>query len=386
MDVNAAVLTSTGNPAPYADSRPIRVERLTLLPPGPGEVLVRVASAGLCHSDLSVVDGVRPRPVPMVLGHEAAGVVAEVGPGVCDVSVGDHVVFSFVPVCGRCLPCQSGRPALCERGAAANTAGTLLSGRRVFQRASGEPVHQHLGVSGFAEYTVCAQESLVTIPAEVPLSLACLFGCALLTGVGAVFNTAAARPGSSVLVTGLGGVGLAAVMGARAAGCHPVIAVDLDPAKLALARSLGAAHALTAGDDVVTAVRDLTGGGADYAFEAVGHPDALTTAYAATRRGGTTVAIGLPHPDARLPLPVLSLVAEERRLLGCYLGSSVPRRDVPRYIELFRAGVLPVDALAGSVFTLIDINAALDRLAAGTLARQVLLPAGSEPTPASPAP
>jgi alcohol dehydrogenase len=361
---------------PYVDSQPLRVERLTLLPPGPGEVLVKVASAGVCHSDLSAVDGVRPRPVPMVLGHEAAGVVVEVGPGATDVAVDDHVVFSFVPVCGRCVPCQSGRPALCERGAAANTAGTLLSGRRVFARPNGEPVHQHLGVSGFAEYTVCAQESLVRIPAELPLSRACLFGCALLTGVGAVLNTAAARPGSSALVVGLGGVGLAAVMGARVAGCHPIVAVDLDAAKLELARSLGASHALAAAGDVVTAVRDLTGGGADYSFEAAGHPDALAAAYAATRRGGTTVGIGLPHPDARMSLPALSLVTEERRLLGSYMGSSVPRRDVPRYIELYQAGMLPVDALAGSVFALGDVNAALDRLAGGAVARQVLLPTG----------
>jgi alcohol dehydrogenase len=376
MDVAAAVLTSTAASMPYADSRPLRVERLTLSPPGPGEVLVKVASAGLCHSDLSVVDGVRPRPVPMVLGHEAAGVVVEVGAGVTDVAVDDHVVFSFVPVCGACVPCQSGRPALCERGAAANTAGTLLSGRRVFARPDGEPVHQHLGVSGFAEYTVCAQESLVRIPAQLPLSRACLFGCALLTGVGAVLNTACARAGSSALVVGLGGVGLAAVMGARVAGCHPIIAVDLDAAKLDLARSLGATHAFAAADDVVTAVRDLTGGGADYSFEAAGHPDALATAYAATRRGGTTVGIGLPRADARVSFPALSLVAEERRLLGSYMGSSVPRRDVPRYIELYQAGALPVDALAGSLFALGDVNAALDRLAGGAVARQVLLPPG----------
>jgi alcohol dehydrogenase len=377
MHVAAAVLSSTDNPTPYAASRPLRVERLTLLPPGPGEVLVQVASAGLCHSDLSVVDGVRPRPVPMVLGHEAAGVVAEMGPGVTGVSVGDHVVFSFVPVCGGCVPCQSGRPALCERGAVANGAGTLLSGRRVFQRADGEPVNQHLGVSAFAEYTVCAQESLVRIPASVPLPRACLFGCALLTGVGAVLNTAAAAPGSSALIVGLGGVGLAAVMGARLAGCHPIIAVDLDAAKLTLAGEVGASHRLPAGDDVLTAVRELTGGGVDYAFEAAGHPDALTTAYAATRRGGTTVGIGLPHPEARMSLPALSLVAEERRLLGSYMGSSVPRRDVPRYVELYQAGLLPVDALAGSVFTLDGINTALDRLASGAMARQVLLPGGA---------
>jgi alcohol dehydrogenase len=375
MQITAAVLTSTGSPAPFAQSRPLRLEELVLEAPGPGEVLVRVRAAGLCHSDLSVVDGVRPRPVPMVLGHEAAGVVEEVGPGASWVSPGDHVVFAFVPACGGCVPCQSGRPALCERGATANTAGTLLSGRRPFRRPGGDPVYQHLGVSGFAHHTVCAEESLVKIPDDLPFERAALFGCALLTGVGAVLNTARVVAGSSVLVVGLGGVGLAAVMGARLAGCREIVTVDVTTEKFDLARRLGATATVVSGPDTATEILGHTHGGVDYAFEAAGHTDALALSFAATRRGGTTVGIGLPHPDQHLALPALRLVAEERRLVGSYMGSAVPRRDIPRYIDLYRAGLLPVDLMAGKIVGLEFVNEAMDALAAGAVGRQVVVPA-----------
>ncbi|GIJ62151.1 zinc-binding dehydrogenase [Virgisporangium aurantiacum] len=373
MLTSAAVLTTIAGAAPFAESRPVGIETLWLADPAAGEVLVRVCAAGLCHSDLSVVDGNRIRPVPMVLGHEAAGIVEAVGTNVTAVRPGDHVVFAFVPACGACVPCQSGRPPLCEPGAAANGAGTLLSGRRAWSRQDGQPVNHHLGVSGFAEHTVCAEQSLVRVPVELPLDRAALFGCALLTGVGAVVNTARVHPGSSALVVGLGGVGLAAVMGARLAGCHPIVAIDVTPDKLALAAAVGATHVLHGDDESVDAVRELTSGGVDVAFEAVGSTAALATAYDATRRGGTTVAIGLPHPDQRVAVPALSIVAEERRLVGSYMGSSVPRRDIPRYIALYRAGLLPVDLLAGSTFALAEINEAMDRLAAGATARQVLV-------------
>ena len=240
MKTRAAVLQRTDATHPYAESRPLVVEDLTLAGPGPGEVLVSVGAAGVCHSDLSVVDGVRPRPVPMVLGHEAAGVVEEVGAGVAHVAPGDHVVFAFVPSCGDCVPCLSGRPALCERGAVTNTAGTLLAGTRPFTRADGSSVNQHLGVSAFAERTVAAAASVVKVPVDLPLDQAALFGCALLTGVGAVLNTAKVEPGSTALIVGLGGVGLASVMGARLAGCTQVIAVDTDPGKFDLAEQVGA--------------------------------------------------------------------------------------------------------------------------------------------------
>ncbi len=340
------------------------------------------SAAGLCHSDLSVIDGSRPRPLPMVLGHEAAGVVVEVGAGVRGLRIDDHVVFAFVPACGGCPPCQSGRPALCEPGAAANTAGTLLSGRRPFRR-DGRDLHHHLGVSAFSEYTVAAAESLVPVDRSLPMDRAALFGCALLTGVGAVVNTAQARPGTAAVVFGLGGIGLAAVMGARVAGCHPIVAVDPMVAKHPVARAAGATHTLDGGPDTVDAVRDLTRGGADIAIEAVGSAAVLATAYAATRRGGTTVTVGLPDPRQLLSIPAVSLVAEERTLRGSYLGGAVPRRDIPRYVALYQAGLLPADLMLGERLRLDEINEGFDALAAAATTRQVVIldpaPSGSGP-------
>jgi Zn-dependent alcohol dehydrogenase len=227
ITTRAAVLREMGRPAPYASSRPLSIETLQLAPPAEGELLIQVRAAGLCHSDLSVIDGSRPRVMPMVLGHEAAGVVEACGPGVTAFAPGDHVVFSFVPVCGHCDPCASGRAALCEPGAAANVAGSLLGGTRPFASAEGSVLHQHLGVSGFAERTVVSQYSAVKLPKDLPFDIAALFGCAVMTGVGAVVNTAQLRAGQSIAIFGLGGVGLAALLGAIAAGAEPVVAIDV---------------------------------------------------------------------------------------------------------------------------------------------------------------
>ena len=359
--------------APYATSRPLIVDAVELAGPGPGEVLVEVAGAGLCHSDLSVIDGTRPRVMPMVMGHEASGVVREVGAAVHDLAPGDHVVFSFVPVCGHCLPCASGRPALCEHGARANLAGTLLGGARRFRDQDARPLHHHLGVSAFSQFTVAAQESLVKIDPQLPLEKAALFGCAVMTGVGAVMNTARVEPGASVAVFGMGGVGLSAVMGARAAGAWPVIAVDLLDAKLALAKEAGASHALDArGAGAVEAIRDLTNGGVDYAFESVGSEQVLLAAYQSTRRGGTTVTMGLPHPSRQFSISAVSLVAEERTVKGSYMGSAVPKRDIPRFIALHQAGLLPVEKLLTRTILLEDINPAFDALARGDAVRQIV--------------
>jgi alcohol dehydrogenase len=373
MKTTSAVLYEMKKPAPYAQSRPLVVEELELEGPGPGEVLVAIAAAGFCHSDLSVIDGSRPRVMPMVLGHEASGVVAEVGGGVEDLKVGDHVVFSFVPVCGRCAYCAVGRPALCERGNAANVKGTLLGGARRFKNRRAEPLYHHMGVSAFSRYTVAARESLIPIQPEIPLEKAALFGCAVMTGVGAVVNTARVEPGARVGVFGLGGVGLAVVLGARLAGALQIVAVDLLPPKLELARRLGATHTVAAGDgNAVEAVREITRGGVDYAFEAVGNAKVLSQAYAATRRGGTTVTLGLPDPGQRLDLQAVSLVAEERRLLGSYMGSAVPQRDIPRLLDLYQAGRLPVDELVSRQVELPSVNAAFDALREGAVVRQLL--------------
>ncbi len=293
MRVRAAVLRTIGLSPPYAQSRPLELVELELAPPGRGEVLVRIAAAGLCHSDLSVIDGSRPRPVPMALGHEAAGVVEALGEGVIDIAVGDHVVLVFVPSCGRCGPCAAGRPALCEPGAKANGAGTLISGERRLSFQA-EPVFHHLGVSAFADHAVVARESCVKVDRELPLELAALFGCAVLTGVGAVINTAKVEPGASVAVVGLGGVGLSAVLGAKLAGARQIVAVDLSDDKLAFARKLGATDTVNAGaPDAVETVRALSGGGVEVAFDMAGAVPALELAYAVTARGGTTVTAGL---------------------------------------------------------------------------------------------
>lgn len=373
MKTKAAVLSAMGAAPPYASSRPLAIEELELDPPGPGEVLVRVRAAGLCHSDLSVINGDRPRPTPMALGHEAAGVVEELGPGVQDLARGDHVVCVFVPSCGHCGPCAEGRPALCEPGASANGAGTLLSGARRLQRLDGTPVHHHLGVSGFAELAVVSRRSLVKIDQELPLEEAALFGCAVLTGVGAVVNTARMQAGASVAVIGLGGVGLCSLLGAIAAGARDVVAIDLADDKLAFARQLGATATFNAKEpDCAEQVRSATGGGVEFAFELAGSVKALELAYQITRRGGTTVTAGLPPPTATMPLPAVNLVAEERTLKGSYTGTAVPSRDIPRFIQLYRRGRLPVDRLMSGILPLAEINQGFDRLHDGTAIRQVI--------------
>ena len=378
MEITAAVLAAMEASAPYATSQPLTLETLQLDPPGPGEVLVRIKAAGLCHSDLSVINGNRPRPMPMALGHEAAGIVEEVGPvegaGRSDLEPGDHVVFVFVPSCGHCEPCTVGRPALCEPGAAANGAGTLLSGARRLRRSDGTAVNHHLGVSAFADYATVSRHSLVKVDKDLPLNEAALFGCAVLTGVGAVFNTAQVPAGSSVAVIGLGGVGLSSLLGAVAAGARQIVAVDLSENKLAFARELGATDTFNARDpDAIAQVKAATRGGVEYAFELAGSTRALDAAYQITRRGGTTVTAGLPAPTATLPLSPVTLVAEERTLKGSYIGTAVPGRDIPRYIELYRRGRLPVDRLLSGTLKHNELNEGFDRLQEGEVVRQVLL-------------
>ena len=372
MKTKAAVLRRMGVDPPYAETKPLSIETVELDPPGRDEVLVRIGAAGLCHSDLSVINGDRPRPLPMALGHEAAGVVEEVGEGVQDLVRGDRVVMVFMPSCGHCLPCAEGRPALCEPGAAANGAGTLLSGARRLH-CDGAEVNHHLGCSAFAEYAVVSRRSVVKIDPELPLEEAALFGCAVLTGVGAVVNTARVQAGASVAVIGLGGVGLASLLGAAAAGARRIVAVDLSDEKLGLARQLGATDTVNARDpDAAEQVRGATGGGVEFAFEMAGSIRALELAYRITRRGGTTVTAGLPPPTAALPLPVANLVGEERTVKGSYIGTCVPTRDIPRYVELYRRGRLPVDRLMSGRLALEEINAGFDRLHEGKAVRQVI--------------
>ncbi|TDD96292.1 zinc-binding dehydrogenase [Jiangella asiatica] len=374
FETRAAVLWRLGDEPPYAGGDALTVESLTLAAPGAGELLVRIEAAGLCHSDLSVINGSRPRPTPMVLGHEAAGVVEEVGPGVIDVAPGDHVVMTFVPSCGHCTECAAGRPAMCSVGAAANGSGTLVAGGTRFGRGP-EAFAHHLGVSAFAERTVVSRGSVVVVPDSVPFDVAAMLGCAVLTGFGAAVNTAGVRPGESVVVFGLGGVGLSAVMAAALAGAYPVVAVDTVADKLDLAAALGATSVVDAGaDDVVAAVRDATGGGADHALECVGSARVLETAFAVTARGGTTVAVGLPDPSHRAELPAVQLTGEGRVLRGSYMGSAAPARDIPRLIRLWEAGRLPVERLRTGDIGFDGLAGAFDELATGRAVRQLLHP------------
>ena len=372
MKIRAAVLREAGMPRPYAESRPLSVETVELAPPGEGEVLVRIAAAGLCHSDLSVIDGAVPMPMPMVPGHEAAGVVAEAGPGVADLEPGDHVVMVFVASCGRCAYCADGRPALCDPGRRANLKGTLLGGAMRIT-LDGADAHHMLGVSCFAEYAVVSRASLVRIDRDIPLAEAALFGCAVITGVGAVVNTAGVKPGSTVAVVGLGGVGLNSVLAARLAGARRIFALDLREDKRALALELGASDAIdaAAGDAAKQVIR-ASGGGVDYAFDAAGAVPALELAFAITRTGGVTVSSGLPHRDARMALPAALLTLGERTLKGSFMGTAVPSRDIPRYLDLYREGRLPVDRLMSERIALDGLNAAFDRLADGESVRQLV--------------
>ncbi|OBJ42352.1 alcohol dehydrogenase [Mycobacterium colombiense] len=363
--IRGAVLEHIGSPRPYAQSRPIAITELDLAPPGRDEVLVRVEAAGVCHSDLSVVDGNRVRPVPMLLGHEAAGIVERVGEGVDDLAVGQRVVLVFLPRCGQCAACATDGLTPCELGSAANGAGTLLGGDIRLSRA-GHPVFHHLGVSGFATHAVVNRASAVAVPGDVPPHVAALLGCAVLTGGGAVLNVGHPRPGQTVAVVGLGGVGMAALLTALTYADVRVVAVDQLPEKLAAARRLGAHDAYTPQQASDAGVQ------AAVVVEAVGHPAALETSIGLTAPGGRTITVGLPPPAARISVSPLGFVAEGRSLIGSYLGSAVPSRDIPRFVELWQSGRLPVESLVSSTIPLDGINEAMDNLADGTAVRQLI--------------
>ncbi|KPH74541.1 zinc-dependent alcohol dehydrogenase family protein [Oceanobacillus caeni] len=372
MKVRTAVLREMGKNLPYAESKPIQIETLNLDPPGHGEVLIKIKAASLCHSDLSVVNGSRPRPLPMALGHEASGIVEQVGEGVDDLEVGDHIVCVFVPSCGHCLPCQEGRPALCEEGAKSNTEGTLLNGDIRLHNAEGK-INHHLGVSAFSEYAVVSRNSLIKVDKDIPFEKVALFGCAVITGIGAVINTANIKLGSTVAVVGLGGVGLSALIGAIAAGAERIIAIDINDSKLEFAKELGATDTFNSTDmDVIEKVREATGGGVEYSFETAGAVPAMEVAYGITKRGGTTVTTGLPDPKHHFSFPYVSLTAEERTLKGSYVGSCVPKRDIPKFINLLKQGRLPVDKLMSDMIELDQINEGFDMLAKGESSRIII--------------
>ena len=368
MLITGAVLEEIGRARPYAQSTPIAVRELELQSPGPTELLVQIEAAGVCHSDLSVVDGNRVRPVPMLLGHEAAGIVRERGSEVADIEVGDRVVMSFLPRCEHCEGCAAGGRLPCVPGSVANNAGEMPhGGRRLSSPGGGGPIHHHLGVSGFATHAVVDAASAVSVGNDVPADIAAVLGCAVLTGGGAVLNAAKPSPQDSIMIVGLGGVGMAALITAVAQNVSRIVAVDTMEDKLGLAQELGAHEVYTPQDVAQRGVK------ATYVIECAGNAKAFETAFAATAPGGTTVTVGLPAPAARSSISPLTITAEARTIVGSYLGSAVPSRDIPRYAQMWREGRLPVEQLISSRIRLDEINDAMDQLADGKAIRQVIM-------------
>lgn len=372
MKMRAAVMYAQGQPRPYAESKPFVIEEIEIDGPRDNEVLVEIRAAGLCHSDLSTIKGLRPRPLPTVGGHESSGYVREVGGNIDDLEPGTPCVVAFVSSCGYCLSCKVGRPNLCETHSAAKSLGELpMGGRRL--RINGEEIHHYSCVSCFAEYAVVPRSAVIPIGEDISIEDAALFGCGVITGAGAVINTAKVPPGATVAVVGLGGVGLNSLLAAIVSGAARIIAVDISDEKLALARQLGATDTFNASDaDCVQQIIEATKGGVDYGFEMAGSVPALETAYAITRTGGTTTTAGLPSSESGLTIDVATLVQGEKTLKGSYMGSCVAARDIPRLLELYKQGRLPVDRLRSANLRLDQINEGFDRLADGSVIRQVL--------------
>jgi Zn-dependent alcohol dehydrogenase len=346
---------------------------LELAPPGPGEVLVRLEAAGVCHSDLNAIDGTAGTRCPAVLGHEGAGVVEAVGPG-AGIAPGTHVVLCWMPACGSCEECLRELPHLCGRAWAQMAHGGLADGTPRLSRG-GEPVYHYSFLSAFAERTVVPARCCVPIPDDVPFDVAALVGCAVATGTGAVWRTAGVRPGDRTAIFGCGGVGMSALLGAVAVGADPVVAVDVSDAKLEAALSLGATHAIRwegGAEETAEAVRAVSGGGVDYAFEATGRTEAAQAAFLSTRARGAAVLIGIPRADAVLELPALAIPRMERRVLGSIYGSSRPERDFPALLEMYRRGRLPLDRLISARLPLEAVQDGIDRLRRGEGLRVVL--------------
>lgn len=350
-----------------------RVEQVHLAPPGPGEVLVKIAASGLCASDLNAVDGKRNLvPFPAVLGHEAAGVVVETGAGVTNVDPGDHVIVSIVPSCGQCSYCTSGHPNYCTTAGDAMGAGGLFDKTSRLSRDGDAPLHQFLCVSSFAEYAVVPHSGLVRIPQEMPLDRAALISCAVLTGFGAVVNTAKVRPGSRVAVFGCGGVGLNVIQGARIAGAAEIVAVDVTEEKMDLATRVGATAVVNATEaDPVAAIKDLVGG-VDYAFEALGREETIQQAWRSLDVFGLLTLVGLMKSGSTLTIDSGPFV-NEQTITGCYFGSSDLQRDVPLLVDHYLAGRLLLDEIISDRIGLADLDVAFDRLRNGEGARNVLI-------------
>lgn len=365
--MKAAILRSIG--------LPLEIEELQLAGPKAGEVQVRIEAAGICHSDFHFISGDQIHPLPVVLGHEGAGIIQEVGPGVKSVSRDDHVVLLWRASCGHCEYCSRGRPALCGVGRSIRATGTLMDGTTRLQRANGDKVHHFLGVSCFAEIAVCPETSVIKIPNDVPMPIAALMGCSVMTGIGAVINTARVEPGSSVLVIGAGGVGLSVIIGAVLAGASRIIAADQAVSKLEMAASLGATDTINASStDLVAAVQMITGEGVDYSFEAIGTADTMSQAVQTLRPAGVATLIGIARQDVAFSVNALDLVTREKSVKGSFYGSTRRAVDFHRLFELYKLGRLPLDRLLSRTYPLREINEAFRAILSGDVARSVVIP------------
>lgn len=356
---------------------PLRLHDVDLLPPRPGEVRVQIDAVGVCHTDYHYMMGDLTTKLPVVPGHEGAGQVTAVGDGVRRVAVGDHVALLWRPRCGECHYCLVGQPVLCELGKVQGATGGLPDDGETRLRLDGEEVHHLLGVSCLAEEVVVSERSVVQVPAEVPARIAAIAGCAVITGVGATMNVLNQAAGRSLLIIGAGGVGLSGVMGAQLVGTHPTIVVDVEPSRLERARRLGATYTIDAREgDVVEAVRELVPGGVDWSIDAVGRPETVQQAVAALRPSGTAIAVGLARVGTNVELPLNEIVQGQKRIIGSLYGSANPFVDLPRLLELYLAGRLPLDELLGDEYPLEAVNEAYASLSAGSVGRALVIPSG----------
>ncbi len=338
--------------------------------PGPGQVLVKLGASGVCGSDRHVLDGDWDLPSPTVMGHEGAGTVVEVGAGVDDLAVGDHVIMSWFYPCLRCAACKAGRTWVCT-GSGADSC--RLPDGSVAMEKDGAPVYPYLAVGSMSEYTVVAQQAAVKIPDEVPFDVAALIGCSIATGFGAVVNDAEVEAGRSALVIGSGGVGLSIIMSLALAGANPIIAADITDEAHELARSFGATHTVQSGPDLAEAVAEITGTGVDYAFEAIGRPQTIEQMPSCLSSGGTAVIVGLPPQDQPVSIDALALAEEGKRIFGSNYGGTVPGRDFPLLADLYLAGRLPVDQLITERVGLDQVNDAFAAMRAGAKGRSVII-------------
>lgn len=363
MQTRAAVL--------YEAGKPVVIEEITLDAPRQGEILVRMEAAGVCHSDLHVRDGSLPEPMPIVLGHEGAGIIAEVGPGVTGFEVGDRVVLTWVPSCGQCYFCQRGQTHLCTTAGAMGVQGTLRDGTSRMHLGD-KNLHHFLAVSCFSEYVVVPQEGAAKIPADVPTEVAAVLGCAVLTGVGAVERTAGVRPGESVAVIGCGGVGLNVIQAASLSGAYPIIAIDINPEKLKLAQSFGASHTINSREqEALREVRRITQLGVDWAFEVLGNPRTIEQAWSLIRAGGTAVVVGLAPRTSTITLPAFEFIIE-KSIRGCFYGSSRFHADVPALLKRIQAGRMRVEGMVSHTVSLDELETAFERMRRGDGARTII--------------